>query len=470
MMKDLRLGITVIDFKQWLTRTEEKLSTTIFDVSLANYLENGRIPAQVKEARGARVAPARQSVRDEVFDFIDSTLPNDSPKSEVSTGSKVLVRLGIRSPWIEMLLYQLAGWSTERYAGILVRPFKPIVAYERQIRKYAEILDNTSVTITSNKELVATLKNIWKEAFVDESSGPDNEEINDSDIFVRLKNNVLLQGHFDKIDDIVSRNENPASEVSDDSETEKSRQMSMATGLDREAPKFNGFPKETSKDGDIAKKTDEGIPTERECTCLKDAKDHIRLLVQLMDEYLSDLITIRRNIVSGKLKKIAFKDLWLLYQTGDLVVSSRSDRQAYRVVQVSGGRPLMAQSLDLPGKDEPYVGEVDQDSPDINNRSRNSPFTINLVNLESDGQKLGPVQHQVIVREFDDEIAIRKLEVYPLNLAKDSNQVKEDLVERGKFFVTLAKIAHMRHSGLSFGEPQEEVSNMRLLSPTMNRA
>lgn len=423
----------------------------VLTISLANYLDHGRIPAQVLEARGSRASLATESARNDTFNFVDSTVQKSSQKSEVSTGPKVLVRLEIRSPWIDILLIQLAGTSN---GGVLVRPFKPLIAYERQIRKYAELLDQTNVTITSNKDLVATLKNIWREAFATKNYGLDIDELDDNDLFVQLRGDDFLRGHFQKIDDTVLRNEDPANEISDDSEnTGKSGEVLVSTGLDREAQKLSSMSDKTSRDEKAVKDTNEGVPRDRICTCLQNAKEHIQLLVQFMDEYLSDLITIRRDIVSGKQGKIAFQDLWLLYQPRDIVVSSRSDRQAYRVLQVSGGRPLMTQSLDFGENQPPYVGAVDQDSPDINNRTRNSPFIISLVKLEFDGQNLGPVQHQVVVRDFDDEIAISKLEVYPLNLAKGKIQVKKDLVESGKLFVTLAKIAHMRHSGLSFGEP-----------------
>ena len=420
-MQGDRLGITVIDFKYWKERFNRK-DRTVIEISLATHLDEvthlvkRQAPARSFGSQGLGVTSDGQRTHDNAVNLVDKPVIETPLNSETPASSGDLVRFCTRSPWIGLLLYQLAGWPSGW--SVMIRPFKPLITYEKQIRNYADLVSKINVSIISNTELVRTLNNVFKKALEIKDSRFGGFDLSNTDTFQYLVNSRTLEGHFAKIKDKVSGNQDPHSTD--------------------EAIVGNE---------DIAKGAVKPNPSTGRCTCLADAAVHLKLLVKFMDDYLGDLSALRRNIVSGELNKIAFKDLWLFYQTGDFVLSSRPDRQAYRVLQVNGGRPLMIREF----------ADLDLEYLDSRKQSGLSSLTIDLVKLEYDGQNLGPVQEKVIVHPFNGEIAIGTLEVCPLNLIGEKEQLEKHLKERGELFVRLARIAHMRYSGLSAGEPQEEV-------------
>lgn len=63
--------------------------------------------------------------------------------------------------------------------------------------------------------------------------------------------------------------------------------------------------------------------------------EHLRLLVEFMDKDLKPLFDLRKRIQEGSARKIAFADLWHLYEHGLVVRAPGSELQLYRVLKVS---------------------------------------------------------------------------------------------------------------------------------------
>lgn len=63
--------------------------------------------------------------------------------------------------------------------------------------------------------------------------------------------------------------------------------------------------------------------------------EHLRLLVEFMDKDLKPLIDLRKKIAERKLRKIAFADLWHLFEHGQEVRVPGNELQLYRVLKVS---------------------------------------------------------------------------------------------------------------------------------------
>lgn len=63
--------------------------------------------------------------------------------------------------------------------------------------------------------------------------------------------------------------------------------------------------------------------------------EHLRLLVEFMDKDLKPLIDLRKQIAETTLRKIAFADLWHLFEHGQEVRAPGSEIQLYRVLKVS---------------------------------------------------------------------------------------------------------------------------------------
>lgn len=59
------------------------------------------------------------------------------------------------------------------------------------------------------------------------------------------------------------------------------------------------------------------------CTCLKDAKEQLQLLVSTIDSHFGSLLILHTTIRDRATLKISFKHLWHLFQTGDVVVTCR---------------------------------------------------------------------------------------------------------------------------------------------------
>jgi hypothetical protein len=63
--------------------------------------------------------------------------------------------------------------------------------------------------------------------------------------------------------------------------------------------------------------------------------EHLRLLVEFMDKDLKPLIGLRKQVAETTLRKIAFADLWHLFEHGQEVRAPGSEIQLYRVLKVS---------------------------------------------------------------------------------------------------------------------------------------
>lgn len=78
--------------------------------------------------------------------------------------------------------------------------------------------------------------------------------------------------------------------------------------------------------------------------------EHLRLLVEFIDKDLKPLIDLRKQISKRTLCKIAFADLWHLFEHGQEVRAPASEIQIYRVLKVSSMSALhIARSLSVCG-------------------------------------------------------------------------------------------------------------------------
>ena len=78
-----------------------------------------------------------------------------------------------------------------------------------------------------------------------------------------------------------------------------------------------------------------GFGLQADNTDTPEGLEHLRLLVEFMDKDLKPLIDLRKQIVERTLRKIAFADLWHLFEHGQEVRAPGNDLQLYRVLKVS---------------------------------------------------------------------------------------------------------------------------------------
>ena len=137
------------------------------------------------------------------------------------------------------------------------------------------------------------------------------------------------------------------------------------------------------------------------------------------------------------------------------MVTSRQPRQAYRVIHVSGGRLLlMTKDFESGNKDA-------EARPTLRRHSQMSPFNIDCVRFDFDGETFGPVQNTISIHEYEEERIITNLEIYPIGYAEDEETLLKALLDRGRRFTAYQEFQHRRYEGLSLTEPQEEVNIIR---------
>ena len=349
------------------------------------------------------------------------------------------VRLRLRSPWPSVVIELLSGENIDT-AETWIYPFKQIVIYEKQIRKFVELLNEIEVDGVEAKDLSSSLGRILSEVVRD--LGPRRDEVEYSDTYVSsiLQKRSDLANHYSKI-----RKSTAGDQEEELEDTE--------AGLSGIAP-VDDPSTENSERSNLSPEV-KPVPEEAHymCTCFKDARDHLQLLVNTIDSHMGSLVSLRKAIRDQALSKIRFEHLWHLFQPGDLVVTSRQPHQAFRVMHVSGGRPLL--TTDVKGRDKDAEAR-----PTFHHQSQVSPFNIDCVRFDFDGEKFGPVQETITIFEYEEDRIITKLEVYPMSYAEKEETLVQRLLDRGRRFAMFHDSKHMRYEGLSLSEPQEEVNKV----------
>lgn len=182
-------------------------------------------------------------------------------------------------------------------------------------------------------------------------------------------------------------------------------------------------------------------------------RDGYRALIHLLDHELDSLVQDHRLIEAGTVEKLPFFHLWHLFKPGQEIVTNDTKPQAYRVLQVTGGRKLITRSTDK-------VSGATQ-------RRTISNLVIDCFHLDFDGQEFGPSPVTITIKPYQGSKAIRQLAAYPLALAAEPH-LSQILTERGRKFEGLVEASHRKYNGLSLlgKEPfdtLEEASPSRLL-------
>ncbi len=396
-------------------------------------------------SQGSNLQPSEQGLSHNKNDHLEDV-------QRPGSGSSNTARLMFRSPWPSILLELLSGGPINR-TDAWIYPFKHIVIYEKQIRKCVELLNEMNVDGVEAKTLSHTLSMIISEAV--RTFGPRRDDVEYSDSYVSniLQKSFALKNHNLKVQQSSPKDQEEELEE----HTEAGPDMSSISPVDDPVAKVpkgtNLTPKASS------------VPEENPCVCmcLKDARDHLQLLVNTIDSHLGSLLTLHNAIRDRVVSKIRFEHLRNLFQLGDLVVTSKQPHQAYRVIHVSGGRPLLMTTE----FGELRRGDKDDDDelrPTFRRQSQVSPFNIDCVKFDFDGEKFGPVQLTISMFEYDEDRMITKLDVYPMSYAEKEEGLTKRLLDRGRRFAEYHEFKQRRYEGLSLSEPQEEVSGIYELS------
>ena len=361
-------------------------------------------------------------------------------------GPSDIARLRVRSPWPLILIELLSGVHINE-AESWIYPFKPIIMYEKQIRKFVELLNEIDADAVEAQNMSSILRRIISE--VVRKLGPKKDDVDFSDTYVSniMQKRKGFERHLLKV--IKSQPKEQEDESEDDSKADSG--LTRKSSVDQSGTNISKPSNLGPEAGPDSKKIS------YTCTCLTDARDQLELFLTIIDSNLRSLLDFHKAIRDQTFAKIKFEHLWHLFQPGDLVVTSKQPHQAYRVIHVSGGRPLLT-TTDFERSDK-----APEAKPVFRRQSQISPFIIDCVRIDFDGESFGPVQEAISILEYEEDRMITALDVYPIHYSEMGKEMTESLLDRGRRFAEYHDFRHKRYEGLSLREPPEEVSHGRQL-------
>ena len=188
-------------------------------------------------------------------------------------------------------------------------------------------------------------------------------------------------------------------------------------------------------------------------------RDELRCLVTFMDTDLKDVYSVQEEIDKGTRKLIAFDHLWQLFKPGIVVISGNGQKRAYVVLHVTGGRALQRDSQVAVTKDDAakhygHYGAKRREEREayIVKYPKTSPFVIDCFYIDFDGTKFGPLPQKFMLEDYDGEVPINSLEVFPIRFDEDPKKTEKSLVRRGRKFMKLANVDHKYYSGRTLRE------------------
>lgn len=197
----------------------------------------------------------------------------------------------------------------------------------------------------------------------------------------------------------------------------------------------------------------------------KEAITHLHILTNFMREDMKEIFAKHNLLRSSKAETIAFIDMWHVFMAGDLVIAEdESSGKGLELYQVSilpacdffsSRRPVKQIQTRTEGSHQLVESVYKEETI-----SAMSVFTVDVFYFDFDGQKFGPVEKRIELISFEGEKKITDLPLCPLRFRKDATEFKRSMLRRGEKFRELSKktdYPHREYSGLSVGEPQEQV-------------
>ncbi|RMY23483.1 hypothetical protein D0867_02023 [Hortaea werneckii] len=208
--------------------------------------------------------------------------------------------------------------------------------------------------------------------------------------------------------------------------------------------------------------TVKGVPvTERSLKLLQ-------CLMGFVDNEMRDILAVRKQIAGSTLEEISFEYLLHLFKPGDLVFADprlpSEERRAYRVLYVTGGRPLFESSEErrqrlkkgsdgVETEEVPEIGGFELLPDDIVSQgsqgraTKMTPLVIDCFYMDYDGINYGPRPQRFVIPEFSGRKKIVDLDVYPARFDPACETVRGKLLKRGKHFVECLKRPHKEYHG-----------------------
>ena len=291
-------------------------------------------------------------------------------------------------------------------------------------------------------------------------------------------------------------------------------------GDEKKEPAENPAPNENEANNSNASETGDPLPfagpkeEEKESFDKETALPHFRFLHGFVLEYLDEQVQRMRALRLGQRQKIAFEDLWMIFDAGDTIYCPRHEGgvavgedhttkpryvpQLFRVLGSVGGlqlRKTLAPRGNNPlDQYDEFFGDQMFSGPFIRGtwsklqgnssnaassrraRDQLTSMYVMCFHVDFDGTKYGTVKEIFTFKPYDGLVDIRSLEAYPtqylsFDQPSPDSSTGDKYLERGRKFVDVMAVSHMSYEGLTVGKSREEVAPpfpLILLPPSAN--
>lgn len=148
------------------------------------------------------------------------------------------------------------------------------------------------------------------------------------------------------------------------------------------------------------------------------ARDHAKLLYDVLKEELKDVISAVKDYIKNKV--ISYEHIWTIFQPDCTIYTSRF------------GQPLAAKLVDGQFTEHCKLGPC---------------FMLKCNCVDYDGYKFGYCLSNHPVLPFSGTVPINSLDAYPMEFHTDADAAKEHLVTRGKLFEHFAGYHYKSYAG-----------------------
>lgn len=336
------------------------------------------------------------------------SLPSGRDNSVQLNRKELPYRVAVNSTILDYELEQIAQVSNEYFPMVVVAPFKIFVRYYPQIDARLEELKKLHAISAEEEEKMAQASDSSQE--VPPAEGSQESEAASEDV-------------PDDLSDAAS-----------------------------ESPRSKLKPAKTEEE--LKDRTKE----------LAVSVSHMQQLRDFIRDDLSYYLRLCEKIKDGTLEKIAFEDLWYLFEQGELIYGKESDHdQLYKAYAVGGGLQRQARTGEQTRKNDEELlrlfqkyqsrGEDTGDELELDTRVEASgvgsfnPLMVDCFVMGFDGLRVGPIDCCKMIKPYGGERRIIDLPVLPLRFHPQKDEILARAIARGRKYMTCS--GHKNYNDLT---------------------
>lgn len=161
-----------------------------------------------------------------------------------------------------------------------------------------------------------------------------------------------------------------------------------------------------------------------------DAREHFWILETLLTKHLEPLFTIRRELRNQERNMITFEQLWLLFDSGDIVYEREpgtgplSIPRLWKITQYGGGREILNDRE--PDTTDPLFKES---LPPRSSKGKENVFCLRGFYLESNGKTVALEENGYTIPPWDGERSVLSLKLFPYKFCIPGQDFIDDTVD-----------------------------------------